>query len=84
MSTVKLVYVGNKFYYDSGTRLGVLYTEEHWHREDWGFVSGHLSRGETVIIRPATEAEELRMYRMLTQYKIERAERDAVGKDGGR
>jgi hypothetical protein len=57
---VKLIYVGEKFYRKSGTRMGTLYEVDEdakWHRWDWGFVQGALKEGETITIVPADENE---------------------------
>lgn len=57
---MKLVYIGDKFYHESGTMMSSLYTEDG-QRSDWGFVNIALRRGEEVQIRQAT-SEELERY----------------------
>ena len=60
-----LVYIGEGFYLKSGTMMSPLYTEKEFLRSDWGMVRTALSKGETVIIRPANEEEMKIAKRML-------------------
>jgi hypothetical protein len=53
---LKLVYVGDHFYLDSGTIMSSLYTEDGM-RSDWGKVNVALRNGEGVHIRQANEKE---------------------------
>jgi hypothetical protein len=53
---VNLIYIGEEFYYKSGTRMSSIY-QENGQRSDWAAALGTLSRGESVHIRPATEKE---------------------------
>jgi hypothetical protein len=54
---MKLIYIGDKYYYESNTKMSSLYHEGSWKRSDWGLVQSILSRGEDVYIRHATPAE---------------------------
>lgn len=73
---MKLIYIGNHFYMESGLRMGALYTEEG-ERSDWSTVEGALTAGETVEIRPATEMELAHYERVLRRIKSERGVRAA-------
>lgn len=53
---MKLIYIGDHFYIESGTMMSSIYTEDG-KRMDWGFVQCALREGKTVNIRPATQAE---------------------------
>lgn len=53
----KLIYVGDKYYMESGTMLSTLYEEGTWSRYDWGFVQRDLREGIPITIRPATKEE---------------------------
>lgn len=53
---MKLVFIGDDFYHNSGTIMSSLYTEDG-QRSDWGKVKIALRNGEKVCIRPATEKE---------------------------
>lgn len=48
-----LYYFGEKYYNESKTMMGVLYTADG-ERSDWGKVQVALRQGESVIIHPAT------------------------------
>lgn len=67
---IKLIYIGDEFYWKSGTMMSSIYTEDG-NRYDWGFVSRALARGEEVHIRPATDAELGFYYK-----KLQESERD--------
>jgi len=54
--TTELIYIGDHFYFQSGTAMSSLYTI-NGSRYDWGFVQRDLSRGKSINIRPATSAE---------------------------
>lgn len=58
----KLIYIGDKFYWQSGTMMSSIYSETG-QRYDWGFVQRDLAEGKTVTIRPAS-AEEFREYQI--------------------
>jgi hypothetical protein len=55
---MNLYYVGDRYYSQSKTVLGILY-DDAGNRSDWGFVSAALRKGESVHIRPAS-GEEMR------------------------
>lgn len=66
--THELIFIGDTFYIQSQTDMGSLYEilgSGAWERWDWGFVSRSLARGETINIRPATDAELGKAWRML-------------------
>lgn len=51
---MKIVYYfGNKYYDQSGTMMGVLYTDKG-ERYDWGFLQRDVENGEDVVVRKAT------------------------------
>ncbi len=53
---MELIYIGKKFYWQSGTAMSSLY-DVNGNRQDWGFVQIALQNGESVRIRPATITE---------------------------
>ena len=57
---MQLIHIGSRFYYESGSVMGSLYTPEG-ERSDWGKVELTLERGDSVTLRPATD-EELKPY----------------------
>lgn len=61
LNVTKLVFIGDSFYFSSGTMMSSLYrqTVTGWERYDWGFVSRDLSQGFPVTITPASKAELL-------------------------
>lgn len=72
-SHMKLVYIGDHFYPESGTMMSPVYTEDG-RRSDWGFVQCALRDGATVTIRQATNAErdfyEAQLSRMKRSRKL--------------
>ena len=51
---MKIVYYfGDKYYDQSGTMMGVLYTDKG-ERYDWGFLQRDVDNGEDVVVRKAT------------------------------
>lgn len=62
--TIKLIYIGDEFYFKSGTMMSSIYTEKG-QRSDWGFVNVALREGKNVSIRPATQVEMDRAYAQL-------------------
>lgn len=60
MKTLKLIYIGDNFYRESGTVMSSIY-EENGDRSDWGKVQIALKGGQKVSIRPA-EKDELDCY----------------------
>ena len=53
---MELIYIGDKFYWESGTSMSSIYTTDS-RRSDWGDVQITLQRGENVSIRPANDYE---------------------------
>jgi hypothetical protein len=66
MDSVNLIFIGDRFYSESGTVMSSLYTKDGT-RYDWGFVNRDLRSGRTVNIRPATAAELRSAERNLAQ-----------------
>lgn len=63
-----LIFIGSKFYSESGTIMSCVYTEAG-ERFDWGFLEVGLEKGIFYNIRPATK-KELDMYeQVLTKLK---------------
>jgi hypothetical protein len=58
MKTINLIFIGEEFYFKSGSIMSSLYTTTG-DRYDWGFVTIALEKGKTVNIRPATKEEKL-------------------------
>lgn len=56
-NTINLFYIGDNFYWDSGTSMSSIYEIGTGVRYDWGFVQGDLRDGKTVNIRPANKEE---------------------------
>ena len=73
-SEMKLIYIGEHFYMESGTMMSPVYSEDGT-RYDWGFIKRDLAEGKTVTIRPATDAEIGHYERRLREVKQQRAER---------
>ena len=69
--TLNLIFIGDKFYTESGSMMSSLYTKD-WKRSDWGFVSIALKSGNKVTIRPATDKELVNACKMLDKIKSER------------
>lgn len=57
---MKLIFIGERFYRESGTMMSSIYSE-NGQRSNWGHVQLVLEGGEPVEIRPATQ-EELTKY----------------------
>ena len=57
IEVVKLIYIGDRFYRESGTMMSPIYTEDGM-RYDWGLVQTALRNGIDVLIRQATQAEK--------------------------
>lgn len=68
MKKTKLIFIGYKFYFESGTMMSSIYTEDG-QRYDWGFVQRDLQNGIPVDIRPATDAEFAKYQRILDSRK---------------
>lgn len=71
---MQLIYIGDHFYAESGTMMSPIYTEDG-RRMDWGFVQCALRDGQTVNIRPATQAELDGYEAKLSRLKREREAR---------
>jgi len=78
MKTIELYYIGDGFYWDSGTSMSSIYVVDTHKRFDWGFVHVELSKGNRVHIRPATDAEMVRAYKELDEIR----KRNQARKDG--
>jgi hypothetical protein len=65
---MNLIYLGEKFYNESSTMMGILYTE-NWERSDWGKVAILLKDGYQINIRPATIREIGVAEKQLKKYK---------------
>ena len=52
----ELVWIGDEFYFGSGTIMSTIYTVDGW-RSNWGCVQSSLRAGKEVHIRPATNQE---------------------------
>ena len=48
-----IYYFGNKYYDQSKTMMGVLYTDKG-ERYDWGFLQRDVDSGQDVVVRKAT------------------------------
>lgn len=68
---VKLVYIGDHFYGESGTMMSPIYTEDG-KRYDWGFVQVALRNGDEISIRQATQAEKDHYEAKLSRMKRDR------------
>lgn len=73
---MNLIYVGDHFYWESGTVMSSIYTEDG-SRSDWGGVQLALKNGETVHIRPATQNEIDRYEARLARIKRKEASYEA-------
>lgn len=73
---IKVIYIGDHFYMESGTMMSCLYLEDG-SRYDYGFMKRDLLAGKAIIIRPATDAEIGQYERKLRAFKAKRAERAA-------
>ena len=76
MKTINLIFIGDKFYSESGTIMSSIYrlndNEDSYERFHWGFVNVALRESKNVYIRPATEKEMLIFEKMLEDIKNER------------
>jgi len=74
--TVNVICIGDHFYFESGTMMSCIYTEDG-RRMDWGFVQCALRDGQTVNIRPATQVEldgyEAKLSRLKREREREKA-----------
>lgn len=53
---MKLIYIGDHFYHESGTMMSSIYGEDG-SRSDWGKVQAALRAGQPIEIRQATQQE---------------------------
>lgn len=65
---LKLIYVGDRIYHESGTVMSSLYTEDG-DRSDWGKAQSWLRDGGTIAIRQATPREMANAYAQLADLK---------------
>lgn len=63
-----IIYIGKKFYFESGTMMSSVYTEGGL-RYDWGLLQLDLEAGETITIRQASHAEREYYEGKLAQYR---------------
>lgn len=54
--SIELFYLGNRYYQESGSRIGEFYDTKGG-RRDWQFIRHCINKGESVVIRPANKAE---------------------------
>jgi len=66
--TLKCMYIGQRFYYESGTMLSSIYTQD-MKRTDFGKIQIALEEGRSVEIRPATEEELQHFIKRLDEMK---------------
>jgi len=57
--SINLYFIGEGFYWESGTAMSSIYVEGTNERYDWGFVQVALAERKNVTIRPAN-AEEMK------------------------
>ena len=65
---MELIYIGDRFYNESNSMMSSIY-DIHGNRQDWGFVQIALCNGESVHIRPATDAELISYEKALIEIK---------------
>ena len=75
---MKLIYIGDHFYMESGTMMSPIYTEDGY-RSDWGHVQTALKRGDSIEIRQATPQERDFYEARLAEMKREAEDRVARG-----
>lgn len=70
---MKVVYIGERFYTESGSIMSSIYTEDGA-RTDWGFVNLALANGDEVHIRQASEVEidfyESRLFELKNKKRV--------------
>lgn len=74
---MKLVYIGDHFYLQSGTMMSSIYTEDGY-RSDWNDVNAALRRGDSIEIRQATPQERSLYDDQLTEIKAKREQWDKI------
>lgn len=55
--SIELFFIGENFYWETGTIMSSIYEVRTYKRYDWGFVNRDLREGKKVNIRPATKEE---------------------------
>lgn len=71
---IKLFYIGDEFYWESGTVMSSLYNVDTKERWDWGKVQLFIrSENNEVLIRPANEEEMKWAKNKLANIKIRRS-----------
>jgi len=70
---INLIHIEDYFYSKSGSSMSSIY-KTNWIRFDWGKVQIALSNGYKINIRPATDKEMLKAYRMLEEVNNNRLE----------
>lgn len=70
-----VIYVGEKFYWESGTIMSSIYEArgDGYVRTDWGLIQSALQTGKAVRIRPATKGEVAYFEDLLDKMKSKRA-----------
>ena len=76
---MELIYIGNKFYLESGTMMSPIY-DVNGYRQDWGKVQIALQNGESVHIRPATQSELIPFNEKLEGWKRSKNEHRTITK----
>ena len=66
-----IIFIGEKFYAESGTMMSPIYTE-NGERYDYGFLRCDLEAGKTIVIRPATGDEFRHYQQQLDKLKAEK------------
>ena len=69
----KYIYIGDKFYWKSGSAMSSVYeeTSRGFERSDWGKIQLWLKEGNEVSVRKATEEELEKFEKTLISYKKE-------------
>lgn len=65
---MELIFIGDHFYHESKTIISSIY-DVNGYRQDWGKVRVALRNGESVHIRPATDAERAPFERRLAEMR---------------
>lgn len=74
---MKLIYIGDHFYHESGTMMSSIYGEDGT-RSDWGKVQVALRAGQPIEIRQATQQEQAFYEAHLSRMKRDRESEKAV------
>jgi len=65
---MELIFIGDHFYRESNTMMSSIY-DIKGNRQDWGTVGNALRSGDSISIRPATDAEIGKFERYLRELK---------------